>query len=129
MKSLIRDAAPLVIHPIQKRPRLGEDQQEEMRIFFTRGQRNGGLRTSNPLANLQISSFHCFQEVRSHRPSMQEVDVGNLQGLQATELDCSECVCVQVSVCNCECKCAVCLSVCAWGHDAVRKGLSERLGL
>lgn len=97
----------------------------ELRSFLTRGQRNFGLEhgpLSNPLANPQISLFHCFQEVRSHQPSMQAAELGTFQALQAAELD-GMCVHSFVTVCT---SWHVSASVRAREDDTLRKGVVRK---
>ena len=95
-KSLIRHSTSVnPLSPYSQKEQGWEGWAGRDEKFLTRGQRNFGLEHGpllNPLANPQISPFHCFQEVRSHRPRMQEADLGTLQELQATELDGRVCV-------------------------------------
>lgn len=104
--------------------------------FLTSSRGNFGLEhgpLSNPLANLQISPCHCFQEVCSHQPRMQEMDLGPLRELQVIELDGRMCMrlCACVFTCDCMCKrgntCAgVYVSLGGGGDDTVRKGVVRK---
>lgn len=103
--------------------------------FLTRGQRcffwEHGL-LSKSRSNPQISPRHCFQEVHSHRLSMEVADLGTLLEVQATELDCKASICLSLCVaCSLETACTgryATVSVCEWWDDTLRTGLSGKVG-